>query len=83
MNAPEFRKTQIVPHIKKQTGQANVSGSVLHDMMIAFPPLAEQKRIVAKIDELTSICDELKAGLRCADAVSCRLLESVLHGALA
>ena len=31
MNTPEFRETQIVPLIKKQTGQANVSGTALKE----------------------------------------------------
>ena len=55
MNAPVFRETQIVPHIKKQTGQANVSGSVLRDMLIPLPSHADQERIVAKVDELAEI----------------------------
>ncbi|PDS63518.1 restriction endonuclease subunit S [Rhizobium anhuiense] len=61
MNAPCFRETQIVPLIKKQTGQANVSGSALKSMLIPLPPLAEQHRIVAKVDELMALCDELEA----------------------
>ncbi|MFB0690281.1 restriction endonuclease subunit S [Agrobacterium pusense] len=61
MNAPCFRETQIVPLIKKQTGQANVSGSALKNMLIPLPPLAEQHRIVAKVDELMALCDKLEA----------------------
>ncbi len=52
MNTPEFRGTQIVPLIKKQTGQANLNGTALKHMLVPVPPLAEQYRIVAKVDEL-------------------------------
>ena len=83
MNAPDFRETQIVPHIKKQTGQANVSGSTLSDMLIPLPPLAEQHRIVAKVDELMALCDRLEANLTNADTARCHLFESLLHEALA
>jgi type I restriction enzyme S subunit len=82
MNAPDFRETQIVPHIKKQTGQANVSGSALKNMLIPLPPLAEQHRIVAKVDALMALCDRLEAALTTTDTTRARLLEAVLHDAL-
>ena len=37
MNTPSFRETQIVPLIKKQTGQANVNGTALKNMLIPSP----------------------------------------------
>lgn len=78
MNAPTFRESQIVPHIKKQTGQANVSGSVLRDMLIPLPPHEEQDRIVAKVDKLTTICRKLEAELRNSDAARSTLIDCVL-----
>jgi type I restriction enzyme S subunit len=56
-----FRKTQIEPGITQQTGQANFSGGKLRNVWIPLPPLADQKRIVAKVDELMKLCDDLEA----------------------
>lgn len=50
---------------------------------IPLPPLAEQQRIVAKVDELMAICDRLEAQLTTTQTESRRLLEAVLHEALA
>ena len=46
------------------------------------PPLAEQHRIVARVDELMALCDQLEAQLTATEADSRRLLEAVLHEAL-
>ena len=78
MNAPYFRETQIVPHIKKQTGQANVSGSTLRNMLIPLPSLAEQRRIVAKVDELIAHCDGLEVALNAANGTRSNLLQAIL-----
>ncbi|SFD69502.1 type I restriction enzyme, S subunit [Sulfitobacter brevis] len=82
MNAPVFRDTQIVPLIKKQTGQANVNGTALKNMLVPLPPLAEQHRIVAKVDALMALCDRLEASLATADTTRQRLLTALLHEAL-
>ena len=42
------------------TAQPNCSGQTLSKLMLPLPPLAEQKRIVEKIEELLPLCDELK-----------------------
>ena len=83
MNAPYFRETQIVPHIKKQTGQANVSGSILCNMLIPLPSLAEQRRIVAQVDELIAYCDGLEAALNAANGTRSNLLQAILGDFLA
>jgi type I restriction enzyme S subunit len=49
---------------------------------VLVPPLAEQHRIVAKVDELMSLCDQLEAQLTTTQTDSCRLLEAVLATAL-
>lgn len=42
------------------TGQPNVNATSLKSLILPLPPLAEQKRIVSKVDELMSLCDKLE-----------------------
>jgi type I restriction enzyme S subunit len=60
----------------------NLNQSILLNLVIGLPPLAEQHRIVAKVDELMALCDRLGAQLATAQSESRRLLESVLYEAL-
>lgn len=41
-------------------GQQRVPTDYLRQFLFPLPPLAEQQRIVAKVDELMTFCDELK-----------------------
>jgi type I restriction enzyme S subunit len=38
-----------------------VSGKIVSQIPVPLPPVAEQKRIVAKVDELMALCDRLEA----------------------
>ena len=49
---------------------------------VPLPPLAEQHRIVAKIDELMAVCDRLEASLAAGEETRGRLVEAVLYEAL-
>ena len=42
------------------TGQPNVNGTSLSQLLLALPPLPEQHRIVARIDQLMARCDALE-----------------------
>ena len=60
----------------------NLNQSILLNLVVGLPPLAEQRRIVAKVEELMALCDRLEAQLDAAQDESRRLLEAVLHDAL-
>ena len=49
----------------------------------AAPPLAEQKRIVARVEALLRQCDALEAQLRQTRTLGAHLLDSTLHHLLA
>ncbi|KZC34457.1 UNVERIFIED_ORG: hypothetical protein RHOFW104R5_33040 [Rhodanobacter sp. FW104-R5] len=51
--------------------------------LLPLPPLAEQHRIVAKLDELMMLCDQLEASLTTSETTRSRLLDALLHEALA
>ncbi len=42
------------------TAQPGLAVSKINDVLIPLPPLGEQKRIVAKLEELLPLCDQLK-----------------------
>lgn len=45
---------------KKATAQESISIDAIRNVIIAIPPLAEQKRIVAKLEEILPLCERLK-----------------------
>ncbi len=64
------------------TAQPKMNQAKMNGIPIALPPLAEQQRIVAKVDELMGLCDQLETSLATADETRRRLLESLLAEAL-
>ncbi len=69
----------------RTTGGAapRVNMSTVRAYPIPLPPLAEQHRIVAKVDELMALCDRLEASLAATAATRRRLLDALLAEALA
>jgi len=52
------------------------------ELLVALPPLSEQLRIVAKVEELLALCDRLEAQLTATQIEGSRFLEAVLDDAL-
>lgn len=50
---------------------------------VPLPPLAEQHRIIARVDALMALCGPLEASFTATAATRCRLLDALLAEALA
>jgi len=64
----------------KGTGQPNVNATSLGNLLVPLPPLAEQERIVERVEALFALCDGLAAELSGAEAVRARWVAAVLAG---
>jgi len=68
----------------RTTGGAapRVNMSTVRAYPIPLPPLAEQHRIVGKVDALIAICDGLEEALANASTTRLRLLDALLNEVL-
>jgi type I restriction enzyme S subunit len=58
--------------------QSFVSLGFLRNYLFPLPPLAEQRRIVAKVSELMSLVDELETQLAASRAAAEKLLSALV-----
>jgi type I restriction enzyme S subunit len=77
------------PHCYKQSqvltngiGNKDLGLTRMINITLPLPPLAEQHRIVAKVDELMTLCDQLKARLSEAQTTQLHLADAVVENAL-
>ena len=64
------------------TGQPNVNGNALKNLVLPVPPVGEQHRIVAKVDELMAICDQLKVKLQQSQETQVQLADALIDRVL-
>ncbi|WP_270805096.1 restriction endonuclease subunit S, partial [Aeromonas sp. QDB56] len=62
--------------------QPNLNVGKIASTVIPLPPIDEQHRIVAKVDELMTLCDQLKSRLQTSQQTQLALAESLVEGAL-
>jgi type I restriction enzyme S subunit len=67
----------------KQMAQPKLALKRIAGAKFCLPPLAEQHRIVAKVDELMAICDALKARLTDAQTTQIHLADAIVEQAVA
>ena len=63
-------------------GRGGLPKKKMDRIPVAVPPLAEQRRIVTKVDRLMALCDRLETNLGTAETGRLRLLESIIRDVL-
>lgn len=58
--------------------QANIGISALREWLLPLPPIAEQQRIVAKIDQLMTLCETLDQQITAATQKQAELLDAIM-----
>jgi type I restriction enzyme, S subunit len=76
LNSPQFINS-IDPG--RSNGVPHISTREVESLPFVLPPLAEQKRIVAKVEELMRWCDQLEAQLAAAETAGAGLLDATLR----
>ena len=71
-------RSALIDSASQTTNIANISLGKLRPLMVALPPLSEQHRIVAKVDELMALCDRLEADQADAEAAHAQLVQALL-----
>ena len=61
----------------------NLNQRVLNNLLVPLPPLNEQKRIVAKVDQFMALCDDLETKLQKSQKRNDRLMEAAVAEMLA
>lgn len=64
-------------------GQKTVNQGHISSIVLPLPSITEQHRIVAKVDELMTLCDQLKSRRQTNQQTQLALVESLAEGALA
>lgn len=64
------------------SGLYNLSVGKIRSISVPLPPLAEQHRIVAKVDELMALCDQLKSRLSDAQTTQLHLADALVERAI-
>jgi type I restriction enzyme S subunit len=75
-------RAQIELPIRTTSGVKNINSTELNRITFPLPPLAEQHRIVAKVDELFALCDQLKDRLQQASETQQHLTKAIVEQAL-
>ena len=60
LNSPQIRNMIVGLMSGMDRQQVNVSQDKYKTLLIPMPPIAEQKRIVAKLEEILPLCERLK-----------------------
>ena len=75
-------KTQEIKRAGHGVSMLHMTKEKMEKLEVMVPPLAEQKRIVAKVDECMALCDRLEAQEAAARKMAGALLGAAIHAIL-
>jgi len=61
------------------TAQKNINLEIINELVFPLPPSSEQHRIVAKIDQLTDLCDSLDQQINAVTSKRAELLNALIN----
>jgi type I restriction enzyme S subunit len=73
------QQTQAFRSVNQGMGQPNLNTSIIAGWFFPVPPLAEQHRIVAKVDQLMALVDELERQQEASREKATKLLDAIVH----
>ena len=68
--------------LRSSHGTCRIESDAYENILFPVPPLSEQERIVAKVDELMALCHLVETHIETAQTEGHQLLESILRTAL-
>lgn len=81
LNGP-FAREYFSGSSKQTTNLASINKTQLRGCLIAIPPKTEKEKIVAKLNDLSIICDTLKSHLQSAQQTQLHLADALTDAAL-
>ncbi|QTT91023.1 restriction endonuclease subunit S [Pseudomonas chlororaphis] len=83
LNSPLGTALSIKNTLGRGVSAGNLNLGLIRNFHFGLPPLAEQHRIVAKVDQLMALCDQLKISLTRARQLNEQLASTLVERALA
>jgi type I restriction enzyme S subunit len=78
LNSPDGTENSSRNTYGKGVSQGNLNLSLIRNFLVPLPPLAEQRRIVAKVEQLMALVDALETQLAASRATAEKLLAGVV-----
>ena len=73
-----YERDEVLHRYYTGAGIPHFTGKALARVSFPLPPLAEQRRIVAKVDQLMALVDQLETQLAASRATAANLLEAIV-----
>lgn len=74
----EMTRSAIEGPIRTTSGVKNVNSTEISQLKVPLPPLQEQHRIVARINQMMALCDNLDQQIGAATGKQTELLNAVM-----